>query len=265
MTIQKPNMLVIIPALNEEDAIGPTIAEINQSVNNHHCLVVDGRSADKTVDIAKSFGAQVIFQKGLGKGDAIASAIEHSKSMDLKYIAFIDADYTYPAKYFSIMTEILDKNSKIGMVSGNRFNSNMATKSMSTLNYIGNKLLSFAQYLADGINLHDPLTGLRIIRREILNDWIPKSKGFDIEIEFNCLVKNKGFEIVEIPINYRCRIGSKKLRAMHGLSILKRILIESISNGSTTRYNKIQKELKSQKTNFQKPKIEIEKPVPTKT
>jgi len=236
--LEKQNVLVIIPTLNEEKAIGPTIADINQSLNSHYCLVVDGRSIDKTVDIAKSYGAQVIFQRGLGKGDAIASAIEHSKSMDIKYIAFIDADYTYPAKYFSIMAKILDKNPKIGMVSGNRFNPNMETKSMSTLNFIGNKLLAFAQNLGVGINLYDPLTGFRLIKREILSDWIPKSKGFDIEIELNCLVKNKGFEIMEIPINYRCRIGSKKLRPIHGLLILKRIITESISNGYSPSYFK---------------------------
>jgi glycosyltransferase involved in cell wall biosynthesis len=230
VTLEKQDVLVIIPTLNEEGAIGPTIADINQSLNSHQCLVVDGKSVDKTVDIAKSSGAQVIFQKGLGKGDAIASAIEHSKSMDIKYIAFIDADYTYPAKYFSIMTKILDENPEIGMVTGNRFNPNMETKSMSTLNYIGNKLLAFAQNLMVGIKLYDPLTGFRLIKREILNGWIPKSKGFDIEIELNCLVKNKGYEIEEIPINYRCRIGSKKLRPIHGLLILKRIIHESMLN-----------------------------------
>jgi hypothetical protein len=74
--------------------------------------------------------------------------------------------------------------------------------------------------------MNDPLTGLRVIRTEILEDWAVKSKGFDIEVELNHHVERKGFAIVEVPIKYRQRIGEKKLKMRHGASILKRILTE---------------------------------------
>ena len=54
-----------------------------------------------------------------------------------------------------------------------------------------------------------------------------KSKGFDIEVELNHLVERKGFGIVEVPIVYRPRLGEKKLKARHGASILKRIMLET--------------------------------------
>jgi len=222
------NTLVIIATLNEEDGIGPTLTEVNHFLNKPFCLVVDGRSIDQTVNIAEVNGAEVIFQKGIGKGDAIATAIQHTKKLDTDYVAFIDADYTYPAKYLSKMTKILEKHPEIGMVCGNRFNTDMESKAMANQFYLGNKLLTFSHKILNGVKLKDPLTGLRILRREIVDNWVPKSKGFDIEVELNHLVEKKGFGTVEVPIMYRCRIGEKKLKPIHGFTIFKRILLESI-------------------------------------
>ncbi len=68
---------VLIAALNEEEGIGLTIAEINEYLNNPRILVVDGKSKDNTAQVAKSMGAKVIMQKGKGKGDAIAFGLKN--------------------------------------------------------------------------------------------------------------------------------------------------------------------------------------------
>jgi dolichol-phosphate mannosyltransferase len=83
--------------------------------------------------------------------------------------------------------------------------------------------------LVNGVKLTDPLTGLRVVRWEIIRDWQPKSKSFDIEAELNYLVERKGYKIKEIPIHYRRRLGEKKLKLRHGFTILRRILTEAIS------------------------------------
>jgi len=70
-----PSTQVIIAALNEEEGIGPTIIELKANLASPRVLVVDGRSTDRTVEIAKSMGAEVVFQDGLGKGDAIAKQL----------------------------------------------------------------------------------------------------------------------------------------------------------------------------------------------
>jgi glycosyltransferase involved in cell wall biosynthesis len=220
--------LVIVAALNEEAGLGPTLTEIKSSLEDSLCLVVDGRSTDRTVDVAKECGVQTLFQKGAGKGDAIATAIGHTNGLKVKYVALIDADYTYPAKYLSTMINILEENPKIGMVCGNRFTNRLKFDAMPNVFYIGNKFLSFTHSLLNGVNLDDPLTGLRVVRKEIVQNWHPKSKGFDIEVELNHLVETKGYRIIEIPIHYRARLGEKKLAPRHGLTIFKRILTESI-------------------------------------
>jgi glycosyltransferase involved in cell wall biosynthesis len=220
--------LVIVATLNEEAGLGPTLAEVNDTLKNPPCLVVDGRSTDHTIEIAQELGAETLLQKGLGKGDAIATALSHTKGLNVKYVAFIDADFTYPAKYLLKMIKILEENSEIGMVGGNRLNKELKMDVMPNVFHIGNKFLSFTHGLLNRVNMDDPLTGLRVVRKEIVSNWKPKSKGFDIEVELNHLVEKSGYNIAEIPIEYRARLGEKKLGPRHGFTIFKRILTETI-------------------------------------
>jgi dolichol-phosphate mannosyltransferase len=220
--------LVIVAALDEEEGIGLTLAEVRKFLPNPLCLVVDGKSRDGTAKIAESMDAQVVVQKESGKGDAVATAIEHAKSLNVRYVVILDADYTYPAEYLPEMIKILDENPNVGMVCGNRFNSHFHLKEMHNMFYLGNRALASIHNFLNGVELRDPLTGLRVVRWEILRRWKPKSKGFDVEVELNHFVEKKGFKIAEIPIRYRRRLGEKKLKLRHGFSILRRILTESL-------------------------------------
>jgi glycosyltransferase involved in cell wall biosynthesis len=224
---KRVSALVVIATLNEEEGIGPTLAELGESLETPRVLVVDGNSTDRTMKIAEEMGAHVLPQKGTGKGDAIAQAIKHV-DQDIKYVVFIDADFTYPAEYLRQMIQILEHNPDIGMVTGNRFNHSFHLSSMKSPYFVGNRVLAWAQRLLNGVSLTDPLTGLRVIRWQILKNWVPKSKGFDVEAEMNYLVERRGYGILEVPIHYRRRLGRKKLKLRHGFTILKRIMLESI-------------------------------------
>lgn len=223
-----PSLLVIIAALNEEKGISLSISELITVLGNVNFLVVDGNSVDKTVEFAKEMGAEILFQEGTGKGEAIAQAIRFVDS-DVKYVILTDADYTYPANYVPEMIRVLEENPDVGMVCGNRFTHKLTLGTMKSLNFIGNRFLAWSQRILNGVHLKDPLTGLRIVRWEILRDWVPRSKGFDIEAEINYRVEKSGYKIVEIPIQYRNRVGEKKLKLRHGLTIFRRIVAESLS------------------------------------
>jgi glycosyltransferase involved in cell wall biosynthesis len=190
---------------------------------------VDGNSVDRTIEIAKNMGADVLLQEGKGKGDAMFQGYRNISSK-VPYIVFTDADYTYPAHYIPQMVEILDQNPKVGMVIGDRFKGQVNTsKSLTNPFYVGNRLLALAQLVMNGVKLDDPLSGLRVVRSEVLDGWRPKSKGFDVEAEMNALVERRGYRIVEIPIDYRSRMGEKKLKLRHGLGIMRRIFAEGFT------------------------------------
>ena len=223
------SLAVIIAAINEEEGIGPTICELKTILNEPYLVVVDGKRSDKTIEIAKDLGVDVLIQNGKGKGSAISQGIDQ---LDEKthYVILTDADYTYPAKFIKEMIFILEEKPNVGMVLGDRFSCRYEFESDRNQFYVGNKILALTQNVLNGVKLNDPLTGLRVIRYDLLNDWKPKSKGFGIEVELNFFVERMGYEIVEIPIIYRKRLGKKKLGFRHGIKILRRILIENIRN-----------------------------------
>lgn len=220
---------VVIAALNEEAGIGPTLKELQEVLSEPYLIVVDGNSVDKTLEIAKNMGAMVSLQNGVGKGDAMFQGFRQLDS-NVRYVVFTDADFTYPAEYVPKMIEVLEQDPAVGMVIGNRFDGEYNfDKSAKNSFYIGNRLLAFAQYAINGVKLGDPLSGLRVVRSSLLKSWKPKSKGFDVEAEMNALVERKGYRIAEVPINYRPRLGEKKLKLRHGLGIMKRIISESFT------------------------------------
>jgi dolichol-phosphate mannosyltransferase len=218
------NSQVIIASLNEKEGIGPTITEFQQTLPARF-MVIDGNSTDGTAEIAKNLGAQVLFQDGKGKGDAIMKGLKHLHPQT-KYVVFTDADYTYPSYSVPKMIEILDKNPEIGMVCGNRFSNQIDPNAFYGSFSIGNQLIALVHKLLNRILLADPLTGLRVVRADVLKKWLVKSQGFDVEVELNREVRRQNFTMVEVPIRYRARMGKKKLRMKDGLSILKRILLE---------------------------------------
>jgi len=216
---------VFIAALNEEQGIGATISDFTKNIHAR-ILVIDGHSNDRTVEVAKDHGAEIVFQNGKGKGDALNKAVKFMDE-DIEIVVFTDADYTYPAEYVPEMIQILEQMPQVGMVCGNRFCSQPDKKAFRGRFTFGNKLLAFAHGFLNGVDLQDPLTGLRVIRADILRNWTIKSRGFDIEVELNNQVIKQGFEILEIPIDYRERLGEKKLKMRHGASILKRLVLEN--------------------------------------
>ncbi len=221
-----PSTQVLIAALNEEEGIGYTISELNKTLGNPRIIVVDGRSTDKTVEVAKNLGAQVVIQDGLGKGNALAKAIKCS-DLTVDYIVITDADYTYPAEHVPDMIQILEQYPDVGMVCGNRFSGYLDLKGLNYVFYFGNRLIAFTHEFLNGVSLTDPLTGLRVVRAGLLRNWKVKSKGFDVEVELNRHVEREGFGILEVPIKYRERLGEKKLGFMNSVEIFRRIMFEA--------------------------------------
>ena len=229
MLFSSSSLAVVLAAYNEEEGIVPTLYELKEVLTKPFLVVVDGKSSDRTFELAKDLGAEVIIQKGVGKGNAISEGLTYLNG-DACYVAFTDADYTYPAKHIKEMVSVLDLNPDVGMVLGDRFNRTSEQESDRNQFYIGNRILAFTQRLFNGIKLNDPYTGLRIIRCELLRNWKPKSQGFDIEAELNHYITRLGYRIMEVPIKYRKRLGKKKLGFRHGLKILRRIIIGRLSD-----------------------------------
>ncbi|MFB0543646.1 MAG: glycosyltransferase [Candidatus Bathyarchaeia archaeon] len=237
MTVDEDReLLIIIPAYDEPKGLRMVMEEILETIDPL-ILVVNRPPGHIQGKIAEGLGATVLDQQSKGKGLALREALEYieKKYSSPEYFALIDADYTYPANYINEMIEILRENPKVGMVTGNRFPSWInrmrdVFKALPNPYYVGNRILAIFHRLLNNVNMSDPFTGLRVIRYPLIRSWRPKSRGFDIECELNDFILNKeGYEVVEIPIEFRRRVGKKKLGLRHGFIILLRIFNMAIN------------------------------------
>ncbi len=191
---------VVLPTLNEEKAIGPVIDELKKE-GLGNILVVDGHSTDKTVDIAKSKGVEVVIQDGKGKTDAIKSCIRHLKT---DYTLFMDCDFTYDPKD---VDKFLEKIKDYDEVIGDR---NLKNENMAKMNRFGNSVITKFLNLVISANLSDVLSGMYMFKTELLKEIELTSKGFQLEVELAAKAAENG-KIIQIPINYRGRMGDSNV------------------------------------------------------
>lgn len=204
-------MTVILPTLNEAEALPKVVEELRQA-GYTKILVVDGGSTDGTVEEAKRLGLTVIRQDGRGKGMALRTALMY---VDTPYVAVMDADYTYPPAELSKLLPLLRE---YDLVLGSR------RGEMSAIYRAGNKILSWVFRALFGADIVDPLTGMYAARTDLLREASLEAKHFDIEVDILAKALSLGARVAEVPITYRKRIGRKKLRPWHGLSILGKIV-----------------------------------------
>jgi dolichol-phosphate hexosyltransferase len=221
----RPDTVVLIPAYREARGIGPVIDEVRGALSAT-ILVINRPDGDNTGAVARASGATVVDQNGKGKGDAVRLGLEYVRGHydRARFIGMIDADCTYPTVAMDSMRKILESNPDVGMVVARR--ENIANNGTASHAFAwGNHMLARVHRVVNRIVLDDPLSGLRLIRAEIVRDWEPSARGFDIECELNDYVHNvKGLGISEVPVMYRERVGQKKLRFRHGFTILFRMI-----------------------------------------
>jgi len=93
-SIRKDDVTVVVPTMNEEEAIGLVLEEL-KAEGYVNVLVVDGYSNDRTVEIAREAGATVVRQHGKDKTGALKTAFEHVRT---PYLLLMDGDHTYSAR-----------------------------------------------------------------------------------------------------------------------------------------------------------------------
>jgi len=197
---------ILIPALNEEESIGEVIEGFKRA-GYSNILVVDGNSTDRTREVAKEKGAEVIVQSGRGKGQAV---IEAFQLIEDDVVVLIDADGTYLASEVDRLLEPI-KRGIADHVVGNRL-INFEKGAFTKLNLFGNKIINFLFRLLYGVELHDILSGYRALTKDVYKSVNLEKMGFELETELTVETIANGFKIVEVPISYRKRAGKTKLK-----------------------------------------------------
>ena len=197
---------IVIPALNEEAAIGAVLSEIPPA-NVRQVIVVDNGSIDKTAEVARSHRALVVPEPVRGYGRAVLAGLRHVDA-GVNVIVVLDADHSdYPEDLTLLLQPILD--GRADFVIGNR--SDLAAPgSLLIQQRFGNKLTCWLIERFFGFRYRD-MGPFRAIRQESLERLRMEDQNFGWNVEMQVKAVKAGLRIVEIPVRYRPRIGRSKI------------------------------------------------------
>jgi len=235
--IDNSDVTVIIPALNEEKNVGEVIQELNHN-GYHKILVMDGCSTDKTVELAKEFGADVLIQNGKGKGAALREAFSYG-GFDGDIVVMMDADGSMNPKEVPSLVKALESGADLAKAS--RFLPYGHSEDMSLIRRIGNQFFIFLVNRFWSTRYTDLCYGFGAFTKQALNKVGPHLKSTNFEIETEVFIKAKKFDlkVVEVPsIELRRRHGRSNLSVLRdGLRIIKTIVKEIPNRPSIKKRN----------------------------
>ncbi len=229
--MNKNDIYVVIPAYNEEKAIGDTLNNLkNHGYNN--IIVVDDGSVDKTYDIAKNSGAVVckhIINRGLG--GALGTGIKCALLYDPKVIVTFDADGQHdPKDIEKVVKPVLEENYDV--VIGSRLMDRNEVKNMPKVKRIGNWGLNFLTYLLGGYFITDSQSGLRAFSNKAANIIIRqlKSNKYEVSSEFIVLIKKNNLKFKEVPIKtiYTDYSMARGTNVITGFKIFMKLIVHKL-------------------------------------
>ncbi len=227
---------IIVPVYNEVDNIKRVIKRIKAAALpagiKKEIILIDDGSTDGTTDVLKeveqSDTTVTVHSSVLnfGKGTAIRIGLKYA-SGDIIIIQDGDLEYD-PNDYGKLIQPILENKAKV--VYGARFL--QRPEGMKPMNFIANKILSFAANILYNAKITDEATAYKAFTREVIQAINLQCKRFEFCPEFTAKVRKKGYKIVEVPISYNARsvAEGKKIRWQDGFMALWTLLKYRVIN-----------------------------------
>ena len=206
---------VVIPALNEEQAIGEVVRAVPGDRVNE-IIVVDNGSTDDTAAQAASAGARVITEDRPGYGYACLAGAKAAAEADV--IVFLDGDRSDdPSQLEAVVAPLLDD--RADLVIGSRIHGLLEKGAMPLHGRLGNRLVVFLLQRLYGVNITD-IGSVRAIRARRLSDLGMQQMTYGWPVEMVVKAARRKLRMQSVPLNYRRRIGKSKVTGTIRGSIL---------------------------------------------
>lgn len=200
-----PRVAVVIPALDEEEAIGAVVREIPPVVDG--VIVVDNGSRDRTAEVAREAGAEVVSEPRRGYGHACLAGIAAAGDADV--LVFLDGDHSdYPAQLVDVAAPVLE--GRADLVIGSRTLGRSVAGAHPWHAVLGTRACVFLMNLLSGSRATD-LGPFRAIRADALRQLDMRDRNYGWTVEMQVKAARHGLRVVEVPVDYRPRIGRSKV------------------------------------------------------
>lgn len=221
----RPHISVIIPAMNEAQNIGWVIGRLPSIVDE--LILVDGRSTDATIDVARALRPDVVVVQddGHGKGVALRAGFAAAQG---DYVVMIDADGSMDPAEIPAFVARLDAGSDL--VKGSRFLPGGGSADLSLLRSVGNRFLLDVANLIFGASYSELCYGYAAFRRGPVLRLELTAVGFEVETELFLRALRNGLRVDEVPsFEAPRRSGASNLNAFRdGWRILRTIVRERL-------------------------------------
>lgn len=231
----KPIIKLVIPARNEEDAIGQVVASVAAQVDA--VIVADNGSTDKTAEIAGKNGAAVVSVPEPGYGRACLAAIKEAGDFDI--LVFMDGDASDdPDDLADLLSPLI--SGEADMVIGSRILGDCDPGALTVQQRFGNTLACWLMNLFWGYRFTD-LGPFRAITREAYDKLNMQAPTFGWTVEMQVRALKENLRCAEVPVHYRARIGVSKISGtvkgviLAGIYILGTIFKEAVWNNRKAR------------------------------
>jgi glycosyltransferase involved in cell wall biosynthesis len=217
---------VILPAYNEEISIGSMVHLTRLYADR--VIVVDDGSSDRTAEVARKAGAEVIVHEvNKGKGGALKTGFKTAVTLSADIIVTMDSDGQHnPAEIPKLVAPIIEGEAE--MVNGSRY-LNGLEKSTPVYRRIGQTILDKFTNINSGLKITDSQSGFRAFAASTIGNFRFNARGMAIESEMLADAGNAGLRIKEVGIGVRYDVdGSTKKPVYHGLEVLLSILKDMI-------------------------------------
>jgi glycosyltransferase involved in cell wall biosynthesis len=219
------SLLVIVPAYNEEGAVGEVVWEIRQVMPEVPVLVIDDCSSDCTAVVARMAGAEVLsLPHHLGLGGCVQAGYRLAYELGYQYVIRVDGDGQHDARDLPAIFEAL-RESGCEMVIGSRFLDG-PERHTSLLRGLGIRFFRLVLRPILGKPVRDPTSGFVGVNRAALEIF---SRSFPLEypeIEALVVLQRKAFRFVEVPCRVRPRrAGRSSITALKSFSYIIHVLL----------------------------------------
>ena len=202
------DIAVIVPALNEQQALPLVLREIPRS-SVRRVIVADNGSTDRTAEVARQNGAEVVHESERGYGAACLKALAHLAADPPDIVVFLDGDYSdHPSELPSLIHPILAGDAD--MVIGSRARGRRERGALSPQQQVGNAIACRALRLLYGVRYTD-LGPFRAIRWQTLQALGMQDRNYGWTVEMQIKAARRGVAYREVPVSYRQRIGVSKV------------------------------------------------------
>jgi len=196
----QPAVCIVIPCLNEAATIGRVVTDFKRALPQATVIVFDNSSKDASAETAEAAGAVVIRVPRQGKGYVLRYAFDRVKA-DVYVV--VDADDTYPADQVSLlMAPVLRGECDMAVGARDHF---AQPDAIRPLHRWGNRLIVGFLNLSFGTRLRDILSGYRVLSGDMVRELPLLAPGFEVETELTLETLERGFRVLEVPVQYRRR------------------------------------------------------------